>query len=148
MKPLLTTLLLTLISFSTAAGQLSHEEKQVIKTLQAFRQAIVKSNSETATKLLADKARILEGGGIETKKEYLSHHFFADGKFLSAMEGEIVSRSVFIEGNVAWVTTKSRLQGKYNGGTIDLTSLELAVLKKVNGKWKVTALHWSSSESN
>lgn len=145
MKYSLTILLLVLVSISTASAQLSHEEKQVINTLQAFRQAIVKSNREAAAKLLMDKAHILEEGGIETKKKYLSHHFYADGKFLSAMEHEIKARSVFIEGNAAWVTTKSHIHGSYSGKEINLTSLELAVLKKVNGRWKIAALHWSSS---
>ncbi len=145
MKSLLTTLLLALLSFSTVAAQLSHEEKRVIKTLQAFEQAIVNSNHKAASELLSDKVRILEGDGIETKEEYLSHHFHADGKFLSAMNREIMSRSVFIEGNIAWVTTKSRLHENYNGTPIDLTSLELAVLKKTGNQWKIAALHWSST---
>ncbi|HBQ61754.1 MAG TPA: nuclear transport factor 2 family protein, partial [Balneolaceae bacterium] len=31
----------------------------------------------------------------------------------------------------------------YNDREIDRTSLELAVLKKENGEWKIIALHWS-----
>lgn len=145
MKSLLTILLLLLFSLNTAFSQSSGEEEQVINTLQAFERAIVNNNHEAASELLSDRVRILEGGGIETKEEYLSHHFHSDGKFLSAMERKVESRSVFIEGNTAWVTTQSRLQGSYSDRQLDLTSLELAVLKKTDNQWKITALHWSSS---
>lgn len=129
---------------STAFGQTTAEKEKVIQTLEAFQQAIVNSNSEIASKLLAEGARILEGGNIETKKEYLSHHFHADGKFLSAINKEVKSQTVNIEGNVAWVATKSHLWGTYEEQELNLSSLELAVLKKVNGEWKIAALHWSS----
>src|SRR5699024_6379447 len=120
-------------------------DSSMVEVLDAFQNAIVNGNKAKASMLLADNVRILEGGGIETREEYLSHHFYADGEFLSAMEREIKLRSVFIEGNAAWITTNSRLQGNYNDQPIDLMALELAVLKKVNGKWKIAALHWSSS---
>jgi|SRR5699024_475727 len=145
MKKLLLIPFFFFFSYNLAYSQTTAEKQQVIQTLKTFHQSIVSSSTETASQLLTESARILEGGNIETKKEYLSHHFHADGKFLSAMEREIESRTVFMEGNVAWVTTKSRLHGNYNGSAIDLTSLELAVLKKVGNQWKIAALHWSSS---
>lgn len=145
MKSLLSILFLLLYSFNAAFSQTSDEEDQIIQTLNAFAQAIVDNNSEVASKLLAEDIRILEGGGMETKQEYLSHHFHSDGKFLRAMDRSIDARTVFTEGSTAWVTTQSHLQGTYNDRQVNLTSLELAVLKKVSNQWKITALHWSSS---
>lgn len=142
--PIITVLLLLFIS-NVALCQTADEEERIIETLDNFEQAIVDNNREAASRLLADEIRILEGSAIETKEEYLSHHFQADGKFLSGMNRSIESQDVFINENTAWVATKSQLQGNYNDQSVNLNSLELAVLKKENDEWKITALHWSSS---
>ncbi|TYP93598.1 protein of unknown function (DUF4440) [Fodinibius salinus] len=141
----LIVILLFIVGTSLAVGQDSATEKKVIKTLDAFHQAIIENDSQTAKHLLSESARILEGGNIETKDEYLSHHFHSDGKFLSAMKRENESRDVTIEGNMAWVSTQTHTWGTYSNRTLDLNSLELAVLKKEEGNWKITALHWSSA---
>ncbi|SHG39625.1 SnoaL-like domain-containing protein [Fodinibius roseus] len=143
----LTAVLLFIIGTSISVSQPSASEKKVINTLDAFHQAIIDNDSQAAKNLLSESVRILEGGNIETKKEYLSHHFHSDGKFLSAMKREVEARNVTIEGNTAWVSTHSRTWGTYSDRKLDLNSLELAVLKKVEGNWKITALHWSSSNN-
>ena len=144
----LIAILLFIIGTSIAVGQHSATEKNVIKTLDAFHQAIIDNNSQEANKLLTKSVRILEGGNIETKEEYLSHHFHSDGKFLSSMKREIDSRNVRIQGNTAWVSTQTHTWGTYGERKLDLNSLELAVLKKEDGNWKITALHWSSASRN
>lgn len=139
----------TLLVFSGAIfsyGQQPSQE-EVTKTLNAFHQAIVDNDSQAAQKLLSESAKILESGNIETKEEYLSHHFHSDGKFLSSMKREIESRNVSIDGNTAWVSTQTHTWGTYNERKLDLSSLELAVLTKENGTWKIAALHWSSTEN-
>ena len=144
----LTAALLFIIGTSISVSQPSASEKSVIKTLDAFHQAIIDNDSQTAQNLLSESVRILEGGNIETKEEYLSHHFHSDGKFLSAMKREVEARNVTIEGNTAWVSTHSRTWGIYSDRKLDLNSLELAVLKKEEGHWQITALHWSSASRN
>jgi ketosteroid isomerase-like protein len=59
------------------------------------------------------------------------------------MNRELISEQITIEGNVAWVSSQTKMTGTYNKREIDQTSLELAVLKKENGEWKIIALHWS-----
>lgn len=134
------------LAFSSAAlfAQQSSEKEMIAKTLSDLETAIVENDSEKAGAILHDDVTILEGGGMETKSEYLSHHFHSDGKFLSAINREEVSQDIKIEGNVAWVTSKTKMTGTYSGRDIDMNSLELAVLKKENNTWKVVALHWSS----
>lgn len=144
----LTAVCLFIIGTSIAIGQDSPTEKNVIKTLDAFHQAIIDNDSQAAQNLLSESVRILEGGNIETKDEYLSHHFHSDGKFLSAMKREVESRNVTIEGNTAWVSTQTHTWGTYSDRKLDLNSLELAVLKKQKGNWEITALHWSSRSKN
>lgn len=144
MKKFTYTLLALFISSMTLFAQQSTEKEMVAKTLSDLEAAIISNDSEQAGKILHDDVTILEGGGMETKTQYLSHHFHSDGKFLSAINREEVSQSIKIEGNVAWVTSKTKMTGSYSGRDIDMTSLELAVLKKENKEWKVVALHWSS----
>lgn len=143
----LVVIFLLLIGTTTSFGQQSTVEETVKKTLDSFHQAIIDNDTQKAQVLLSDSVRILESGNIEAKEEYLSHHFHSDGKFLSAMNRKINSQTVTVEENTAWVSTQSRTWGIYNERELDLNSLELAVLQKKNGSWKVAALHWSSSNN-
>ena len=140
------TYTLVVLAFSSVAlfAQESTEKDMIAKTLSDLETAIIENDSERAGEILHDDVTILEGGGMETKSEYLSHHFHSDGKFLSAMNREEVSQEISVEGNMAWVTSKTKMTGTYSGRDIDLSSLELAVLKKENGMWRVIALLWSS----
>jgi len=138
------TLLMLFISSIALVAQETNDKEMIAKTLSDLETAIIENDSERAGEILDDDVTILEGGGMETKSEYLSHHFHSDGKFLSAMNREEVSQEISVEGNMAWVTSKTKMTGTYSGRDIDLSSLELAVLKKENGMWRVIALHWSS----
>jgi len=140
------TYTLVVLAFSSVAlyAQQSTEKELIAKKLGDLKTAIVENDSEKAGEILHDDVTILEGGGMETKSQYLSHHFHSDGKFLSAMNREKISQEISVEGNMAWVTSKTKMTGTYSERKIDLSSLELAVLKKENGMWRVIALHWSS----
>lgn len=144
MKKLTYTLVVLAFSSIALFAQQSTEKEMIAKTLNDLETAIVANDSEKAGEILHDDVTILEGGGMETKSQYLSHHFHSDGKFLSAMNREELSQEISVEGNMAWVTSKTKMTGTYSGRDIDLSSLELAVLKKENGMWRVIALHWSS----
>lgn len=132
------------ISSITLVAQETNDKEMIAKTLSDLQTAIINNDSEQAGKILHEDVTILEGGGVENKTQYLSHHFHSDGKFLSAINREEVSQEISVEGNMAWVTSKTKMTGTYSGRDIDLSSLELAVLKKENGMWRVIALHWSS----
>ena len=119
-------------------------DEEIVQVLENFRMAIINNEQEKASELLAEDARILESGGIETKEEYLSHHFHSDGKFLSAMEREVKSQKVKSNENTAWVSTVSHMQGTFNEKEVSVNSAELAVLIKTEDGWKISAVHWSS----
>jgi len=144
MKKLTYTFIVLAFSSVAIFAQQSTEKEMIAKTLSDLETAIVENDSEKAGAILHDDVTILEGGGMETKSQYLSHHFHSDGKFLGVINREEVSQDIKIEGNVAWVTSKTKMTGTYSDRDIDLSSLELAVLKKENGMWRVVALHWSS----
>ncbi|WP_421774945.1 DUF4440 domain-containing protein [Gracilimonas sp.] len=135
---------LLLFLSGTVMAQTTQKEAKILQTLDDFKTAIVENDLEAASNLLADDVLILEGRGMESKEEYLSHHFHSDGKFMKAMSREILNRKVSIEGSTAWVSTVSSMKGRYSDREIDLTSLELAVLKKDHSGWQIKAIHWSS----
>jgi len=138
------TLILVLVGTSIFSFAQEPEEQIISKTLADFENAMVENDTESASSLLHDDVIIMEGNGTETKEEYLSHHFHSDGRFLSAMNRELISEKITIDGNIAWVSTITSMKGTFSERDIDLTSLELAVLKKESGHWKIIALHWSS----
>lgn len=142
-KFLFLTTLMLLTGVYLSYGQQSSQEEAAIETLETFHRAIIDNDIEAAKKLLSDSVQILEGGNIETKEEYLSHHFHSDGRFLSSINREIESQTISVEGNVAWISTRSHFGGNFNDREIDLNSLELVVLEKFDGIWEIAALHWS-----
>lgn len=144
----LTIAILFMMGTSIALGQTTAAEKNVIKTIDSFHQAIIDNDSQAARSLLSESVRILEGGNIETMDEYLSHHFHSDGKFLSSMNREVIGRDVTVRDNTAWVSTKTHTWGTYSDRKLNMNSLELAVLTNIDGDWKITALHWSSANRN
>lgn len=157
MKTFLSSLILLFVISGTVFAQHEHHDdkdadekmravgdEEVVQVLENFRMAIMNNEQEKASELLAEDARILESGGIETKEEYLSHHFHSDGKFLSAMEREVKSQKVKANENIAWVSTVSHMKGSYNDRDISVNSAELAVLVKTDEGWKISSVHWSS----
>lgn len=157
MKTFLSSLILLFFISGTAFAQHEHHDEEdgdkkmhapsdneVVQVLDKFRMAIISNDSEKASALLTDDARILESGGIETKEEYLSHHFHSDGKFLNAMERHVMSQNVKSSENTAWISTASHMSGTYNESDISINSAELAVLVKIDGDWRISSVHWSS----
>ena len=146
---LLFTLLLVSCFGSVAYGQHSHAGHQpdsaiVAHTAAQFHEALAAGDSLAVANLLAKDVRILESGGIETREEYLSHHFHSDAVFLAAMTRETGQTETSIKGDIAWIASKSRMHGTYKERAIDLSSAELMLLRKTTEGWRIAAIHWSS----
>jgi ketosteroid isomerase-like protein len=132
---------------ASARGQpqgAASDSVQVVEATEAFRAALKRGDSTAVAGMLLPEARVLESGGVETRREYLAHHFRADYAFLSALSRRVQSRDVRIDGDAAWVSTTSRMQGTYDGRAMDLSSAELLVLRRRAGEWGIAAVHWSS----
>jgi len=142
MKKILTTTLIMMIVFSVQA-QTDQTKEDVLRTIQEFETAIVESDSAKAAYLLHDNALILEGR-VETKEEYLSAHFFGDGRFLRNMSREPIFQDISVHGETAWVTSITRFQGTFRDQDHDLNSMQLMVLKHTDNGWKIASVHWSS----
>ena len=119
---------------------------QAAAVVQDFRRALAAGDSAAVADLLQSEAVVLESGGLETKREYLGHHFHADHAFLSEMSTTTEKQRVRVAGDAAWVSSTRRMQGTYDGRELDLSSAELMVLRRSEegGAWKVSAIHWSS----
>ncbi len=78
------------------------------------------------------------------KDEYLGDQFQIDTAFVAGMTSGSESREVSGEGNVAWVTTTSWLQGTYEDREIDLNSTEMMILRRTDDGWRIAAIHSSS----
>jgi hypothetical protein len=95
--------------------------------------------------LLASDLRVLEGGTVETRQEYLSHHLAEDINFAKAVKEERAPFSYRCEGNVAWLISTSASTGKFGGREINSVGAELLLLSRSQKGWQIRAIHWSSA---
>jgi ketosteroid isomerase-like protein len=116
----------------------------VAATVDRFHQALASGDSATALAMLAPDAVILESGGVETPAEYRAHHLPGDIAFARAVQRERGPIRVKVQGDVAWASSSSTVQGEYRGRQINSTGAELMVLTRVQGDWRIAAIHWSS----
>lgn len=110
----------------------------------ALHEALASGNTGAVEALLDPDVIILEGGGSERSfEEYASHHMGADMEFVGALERSTTSVDSYIDGDMAWVITEGRLSGTYDDNPIDITTLETAILRRSDGRWRIVHLHWS-----
>lgn len=124
-----------------AAGD---DSKDVTSTVDAFHDALRRGDGPAALKLFAPDAIILEGGGIETRAQYESHHLAADMEFAKAVPSTRSDVRVQLDGNTAWLTSASRTEGAFKERPINSRGAELMVLTKTPDGWRIRAIHWSS----
>ena len=122
----------------------SADSVAVVAAVQSFHSALAEGDSATVLDLLSADARIVEGGGIETRAEYRSGHMRGDMRFASAVSREVGSILVVVLGDVAWATSTNVTQGEARGRNIDSRGAELMVLTREADGWKIRAVHWSS----
>lgn len=141
MKRILLSLLLCLVP---AAAFAQADSIRVIVVIEQFHAALAAGDSAGAMALLAHDAVVLEGGWVETREDYASGHLTADMAFLAGMTSEVMSRTVTLAGDAAWVSTVSHTDGDYDGRSVKSRGAELIVLGRVDDGWRIRAIHWSS----
>jgi len=115
-------------------------------TVDAFAQALRRSDTATLRGLLAPDVLILEGGGAErSAEEYLSGHAVSDAAFLKTAHIQQTARTAKTEGDLAWVATESELHVERDGQPVTLGSAETMLLQKIDGAWRIVHIHWSSA---
>src|SRR5689334_6675564 len=111
----------------------------------AFQQALLAGDSPRALALLAPDVLIYESGGLETSRdEYAASHLKADIEALAGATVQQLEQRQVIEGDIAVVTTRSRMTGKGGGKPFDLLGTETMVLRRHGGSWRISHIHWSA----
>ncbi len=116
-----------------------------VAAAHAFHKALTSGDARTLKELLDPDVLIMESGHVErSRQEYSAHHLASDLKFMKSITYKLERESGDAVGDLAWVTSESRLTGTANGEPIDTLSMETLVLKKSAAGWKVMHIHWSS----
>ena len=127
-----------------AAGVEGQAGADALVVVDAFHEALAAGDSTTALALLAEDVVILESGGLETKEHYRNGHLAGDMRFAQAVPRERGEISVQIVDDVAWTWSTSVTRGRMGEREIDAQGVELMVLARVDGRWLIKAIHWSS----
>lgn len=133
-----------LILCTSAFAATPDESANVGSTVEAFYNALAYGDGKAAMKLLAPDAVILESGSAETRAEYESHHLPEDIQFAQAVRNNHSDVQVQIDGNTAWLTSRSKAAGSFEGKPVNSVGVELVVLTKTANGWLIRAIHWSS----
>lgn len=126
----------------------SGDSLKVLEVVDSFHRALAAADSSTALRLLAQDVTVLESGGIESRSEYRSHHLAADIAFSQAVPGQSGPRKVTVQGDAAWVSSTSVMEGEYRSRQVNSVSAELMVLSRTATGWVIRAIHWSSRSRN
>jgi len=126
------------------AQQSMSDSVAVAGVVNRYHELLAAGDSTGALSLLHPDVVVVESGNIETLDEYRGHHLPADMGFAQAVTRQRGYIRVVIEGDVAWATSTTAAEGEFRGREINSTSAELMVLSRVNGEWKIRAIHWSS----
>lgn len=125
-------------------AQAQSDEAAVMAAIDAYHSSLASGDSTTALSMLAEDVTILESGGVENKEHYRSGHLSGDMRFAQAVPRERGDINVTLMGNVAWAWSTSITEGQMGEREINSQGAELMVLAKVDGVWKIKAIHWSS----
>jgi len=125
------------------------DAEAAVAVVERFGSALAKGDLATVESLLDPDVLILESGGAEQNRaEYMSHHAGADAKFLRGAQVQTGRRRVRVEGDTAWTGSESEIHAREDGKSINLKSTETMVLRRHDGVWRITHIHWSSRPSS
>lgn len=132
-------------SFLAAAHPVPRSDSSdVVAVIQRFDSLMAAGDSAGLLALLADDVVVLESGGMETRAEFRSHHLPADIQFARAVKARQGPITVRVQGDVAWASSTTIVEGELRGRAINSISAELMVLSREAGGWNIRAIHWSS----
>ena len=130
---------------ATVASSCRADSATVMRVVGRFHEILSVGDTAGISALLAPDLRVLEGGTVENRQEYLSHHLAEDIEFAKAVKQKRTSASYKCEGNVAWLVSTSTATGTFDGREVNSVGAELLVLSRSQKDWKIRAIHWSSA---
>lgn len=114
--------------------------------VDAFGAALKTGDAAMVERLLLPDALIAEGGGAERSfTEYAGHHLPADIAFTRAVTITLKDRKTIEGADLSTVISSSQVHGEFQGKTVHSASMETMVLKRVDGRWRIAHIHWSSA---
>ena len=117
-----------------------------MRVARRFHEILATGDTAGINALLAPDLKVLEGGTVENREEYLSHHFSEDIAFAKAVPEKRTLFSYTCEGDVAWLVSTWAASGKFNRRDINSVGAELLVLSRIPNGWSIRAIHWSSAK--
>ena len=114
---------------------------------QAFQDALTRGDRTAALALLAPDAQISEGGETQSRDAYAAHHLSEDIAFLKDAKVKLLSRASMAMDDSAQVASESEISAVEKGKPVTLRNRETMDLKRIDGVWKIAAIHWSSQPS-
>jgi ketosteroid isomerase-like protein len=129
-----------------ALAQGHRDSSAVAAVVERYHRALTEGDSVAALAQLAEDAVIVESGGIESRREYRSHHLPADIAFARAVKSTRSPVRVSVRGDVAWTTATSTTRGRFQGKPVSSQGAELMVLTRSKDGWKISTIHWSSRD--
>jgi hypothetical protein len=117
----------------------------VVRTASRFHAALEAGDTAAVKTLIAPELQVLEGGEVENRAQYFSHHLAADIEFAKAVPSKRTLVSYTREGNVVWLVSTSTSVGNFRGREVNSVGAELMILSLTPDGWKIRAVHWSSA---
>ena len=115
-------------------------------TVNQFRGALQDGNLAQVLALLAPDVLIYEAGEQQVSRdEYAARHLKADIALLATVYVDVLAQTGRVDGNTAWVTTRSRLVSREADPRAPATVTETIVLRRLAADWRIVHVHWSSS---
>lgn len=114
--------------------------------VNSFHDALKRGQTDAALALMAEDVVIFESGGVESSRaEYAAHHLEADAAFSAGTIRTPVSELMTVEGNLATIMRVELVAGTFKERPINSRSTETMLLRKIDGKWRIVHIHWSSA---
>ena len=117
-----------------------------LSVVESFGEALRAGDEKTIRAILLPDVLIAEGGGAERSlEEYAGHHMPADMEFTAAVESALKKRDVIEANDMTIIISESQIHGQFRETKIHSKMIETIALKKVNDKWRIAHIHWSSA---
>jgi ketosteroid isomerase-like protein len=137
-------LLLCLLLPACARAPEPVDEATVTAVLDAFYGAMKTGDTAAAMSQIAADAVFIESGGLETRAEYEQNHLPNDIAFEKQVTGKRSPWQVRSQGDTAWAIATTDFDGTFDGRPVQFVSAQLAVLSRVDDRWQIRSIHWSS----
>jgi ketosteroid isomerase-like protein len=139
-------LLLCLMSAACSQAPPPVDEADVTAVLDTFYGAMKTGDTAAAMSQIAADAVFIETGRLETRAEYEKNHLPNDIAFEKQVSGKRSPWQVTSQGDTAWVIATTTFDGTFEGSPVSFVSAQLAVLSRIDGRWQIRSIHWSSRQ--